>query len=387
MYKTGDTPKRPSATTKIRRILRRAHEDHRFKHSRISPVSSQQNDGNDVEYNSLTKKDASLFDSDDSDMGTQKKESPVLNLGKAKKKTSQRKKVTKPKKRRKQGGRIKRNLRSNDVILITDSDDDNNEYDDDFVFEDDQTVVKSYTQNVHLSSMHQSWVPLTPNIQRRIGDIISLFTDQVVSSMHFSSVKERLRFTSLVREKVVDPLMKKFKHVKLPPGITEDQLDQEQMQRETQELQLCYDKNLIMLQRLKSELQKENEALKAETKYASDYAAKTGLSSRMMQKSLKEAQVLLEDDKENSENNIEPKELSRIGGDKQSFITDSLDFKHNRYYNPEEDDELIDLLSNFSSKLADRSKISQSANEFEDVLNQVHNLLGLLDKNVDSSMN
>ncbi|KAF6009647.1 hypothetical protein HII12_003193 [Brettanomyces bruxellensis] len=159
------------------------------------------------------------------------------------------------------------------------------------------------------------------------------------------------------------------------------------MQRETQELQLCYDKNLIMLQRLKSELQKENEALKAETKYASDYAAKTGLSSRMMQKSLKEAQVLLEDDKENSENNIEPKELSRIGGDKQSFITDSLDFKHNRYYNPEEDDELIDLLSTFSSKLADRSKISQSANEFEEVLNQVHNLLGLLDKNVDSSMN
>lgn len=375
MYRTGNTPKRPSATTRIRRVTKRAHGDHHFKQASRSQTSSQQADENDVEFNSLTKKDASLFDSDDSDLRTRNKERSMLKLKEAKKKT---KKIMKPKRRKKQAGRLKRNLRSNDVILITDNDDDND--DEDFVFEDNRTAVKSYTQNVNLSTMHRFWAPLAPNIQRHIKDIILLFTDQVVSSMHFSSVKERLRFTSFVQHKIIDPLMAKLKHVKLPPGITEDQLDQEQLRRENYELQLCYDKNLIMLDRLKSELQKENEALKAETKYTNAYLTKTGVNRRMMQKSLKEAQILLEDDKENEENYIEPKELSRIGGDKQNFVVDSLDFQHRQYYKPEDDKPLSDVLSILLPELVECGKRSEKVALFEDTLNQVHNLLGLLDK-------
>ncbi|VEU20838.1 DEKNAAC101702 [Brettanomyces naardenensis] len=383
----GKTPKRPSARTRVKKLSNSKLGKSIFqaRHSQgdsQASLSIQDSSKLNVGLNSLTKGNKSLFDADDDIPGTAAEDSlRSLNQSDHGQAEVEEVQVTSPKARRRHARTgvkpVKRNLRNKDVITIPDDDDE--EYAD-----ETKSVTKTYTQSIPLDSMQQTWTVLTPNVQTMLESILTLFIEQSLSSISFKNKKDRLRLRSLVRSLMIRPLMKRFRHVKLPPGIKESHLDQEQLNEEKLRLETNYDANLKQLEGLQTELLKEQQRLKGEQKYTREYESKVNESKKLMERSLDQIRNLLGDDFVSGEENDKPTkgktEADSLGlqdGDAALIVSDSFANNGDTIYDISKDVQLTESLETLQAKL---SKVDSNITVVKDLsamLDRIHNILGL----------
>ncbi|QPG75944.1 hypothetical protein FOA43_003330 [Brettanomyces nanus] len=390
----GKTPKRPSARTRIKALTGTKLGPHGFSSRRTqsqqtgsqkdksqsqASISLHEANKRNAEFNSLTKGNESLFDEVVETPPTAKPAKPKRSRGRPAKSPSAVEKVRnaprgRPKKAKQHlTTSIDRHLRNNDVITIPD--------DDNMSIEESETVLKTYSQTIRPNSMRENWTVLLPNVQTMLESILTLFIEQSLSSIHFKNKKDRLHFGTLVRTQMIKPLMKRFLHVKLPPGIKESHLDQEQLNEEKLRLETNYDANLKQLEALQAELLKENLNLKSEKKYTLEYESKFNQSKLLMDKSLKQLQDLLGNDIANLETDFinegtTNSEFSRLGlqTDSESII---IPDSSSSAYDASKDKKLQNALSSLQSQLIKINSTTSAAQDLADVLERLHNILGL----------
>lgn len=339
MYKSsGLTPKRPSARTKIHAIRKFKLKSKVIrKSSGLSDSKTGDNSDNGLSpYNSLTKGNASLFDKAEIDDDKIKEKPSELNIPKARKLTIH--------------NRKQKSISKNGEVMQT------------------------YKQGVRLSSMQRLWEPLNPGLQAQLKSILEMFIEDALSLSGVSNDKEKLQFRNIMRLHLIRFLMRRFKRVKLPPGIKSDHLDQEQLTEDKLRLGSNYDANLRQLQELKSQLLEEEQQLKSQEAYLKKYSFNAKDDKNSMIKSMHDAESLLKP----SDIPI-PQHIIRSGNETYNIVTASLPKRN--LTDVDDDKKLKNMLLKVYKNISDNTEGKQEHPELtklNGLLDQVGNMMELL---------
>ncbi|GMG40075.1 unnamed protein product [Ambrosiozyma monospora] len=417
--KTGKTPKRPSASTIAPRNLKKLDKP-LFKKvkKKTTTTSSQPNPSQSSDplsdsqaQSQLLKRGQTIFSDDEDSKGKSKSKEKKSKKSKKSSKTSISKVgITKSSKTKKTISSSPRKVASREIIdgLVDQakrrkkSDINSEDEENESIDEDDNDILDSvgdmnetskdglrtFHQAIPLSTVQKTWANLPPNIVAILDVILDLFIDESLSMVKFRSEKHRHEFREFIKSEMVDPLVRRFGKMKLPLGITENQLNQEYLFEENSRLDSNLDANLKQLATLDLEVEKQKLYLKQEKEYLKQYSSKVGASTTKMQKDLIALEKLIGDpelyetaNEQNGRLNDGFKEpLTEEGmpndddDDEDYGTTEDGDV----LYDPREDKELMDVLGILSKHLTTVEKNIDPVKPVAHSLEKLGNLLSLL---------
>lgn len=366
------TPTRPSARSRIHK----GRAGHIAKSQSQSQLQSQpqssftlletsQNQGQNLSQNSLTKGNSSLFD----DTPKRKK----LRISRAKKVVAEEEAAEKAKQ-----------VEKADQTEDEERTEDEQEEDADAAKETaqhieepqepdvDPNVTKTYKLGVRSTSMRKHWAPLPPDCFAKLESVLDMFIEPSMATLKFKSSEEELEFRSLVKKQVLAPFLKRFKNARLPTGVKESHLNQEQLELERLRLESNYDANLKQLEGLKVQLQEEKLRLAAEQKYTKQYESRVNHDLKRMSKSLDQLQDMAGCKPLTNELDIH----HSLGLEDSSHLVASS-LTETSGYDIDEDEALKQRLNKLQQQLTSISDKAGPLINLQDTLDRLHNLLSL----------
>ncbi|GME78538.1 unnamed protein product [Ambrosiozyma monospora] len=324
--KTGKTPKRPSASTRVPRNLKKLDKP-LFKKAKKKTITtssqripSQSSDPllDSQSESQLLKKGQTIF-SDDEDSNGKSKTKVKKNKKKSSKAKVSKVGTTKSTKTKKTVPASPKKLSSREIIdgLVdqerrekksdVNSEDEENESIDEAGDDDDELdsdgdmidtpkeALRTFIQSIPHSTLQKTWAPLPPNIVDMLNAILDLFVDESLRVVKFKGEKRRHKFREFIKSEMVAPLMRRFGKMKLPLGITENLLDQEFLFEENNRLDSSLDASLSHLAKLDLQMEKQKLYLKQEKDYLREYSSKVDESIKKMEKDLTALENLIGD--------------------------------------------------------------------------------------------
>ncbi|ODV83706.1 hypothetical protein CANARDRAFT_29698 [[Candida] arabinofermentans NRRL YB-2248] len=237
-------------------------------------------------------------------------------------------------------------------------------------------VLHIYKSLVSKKLMYHKWVVLPPRIVEMLESILELYIEETISGISFQNRKDKLRFRNLVKDDLVTPLIRKLRSIRLPNGIKESHLDQEELYNDNIRLESNYNANLKQLRALEEEEQKEIALLKRETKFQANFKSRVGRHQKKMRSEIKALEqtlgdtsllTALDDEKSNTHHT---KSLN--------LAERSLEVDSDAHYDPSRDPDLQQAIENLSRHLTSVSRNVEPFEPMVDVLDRVSSLLQLL---------